>query len=183
MQQEPVRTFDGAQDAAVSQGEEAAGGGGLEPDAAAFVERFAGQLADAGMPRMPARIFAALLASPDGALSSAELSDRLLVSPAAVSGAVRYLAQTGLIGRERHPGSRRELYRLHSDQWFETFTSREQMLGRWEATLRSGADSLGEQSPAGRRLAETADFFVFLQRELVALLDRWHEQHGRREEA
>lgn len=183
MQQEPAGTSYGPQDAAAAPApRQPEAGGGPEPEAAAFVERFAGQLADAGMPRMPARVFAALLASPDGALSSAELSDQLLVSPAAVSGAVRYLAQTGLIGRERHPGSRRELYRLHSDQWFETFTSREQMLGRWETTLRSGAHSLGEASPAGRRLAETADFFVFLQRELVALLDRWHEQHGRGEQ-
>ena len=45
------------------------------------------------MQRMPARVFAALLASDDGALTSAELGEQLQVSPAAVSGAVRYLAQ------------------------------------------------------------------------------------------
>lgn len=152
--------------------------GEVGEDVSAFIERFAGQLAEAGMPRMPSRIFAALLASPDGALSSAGLSEQLRISPAAVSGAVRYLAQAGLIVRERDPGSRRELYRLHSDQWFETFTNRERMLGRWESTLRTGVYSLGEESNAGRRLAETADFFVFLQHEFAALMDRWHAQRG-----
>ena len=49
---------------------------------------------------MPARVFAALLASDSGRLTSAELSALLKVSPAAVSGAVRYLAQVNLVSRE-----------------------------------------------------------------------------------
>src|SRR5437899_2334258 len=83
-----------------------------------FVERFAAEMVEAGMQRMPARVFAALLASERGALTSAELGQRLHVSPAAVSGAVRYLSQIGLVSREREPGSRRERYRVHSDQWY-----------------------------------------------------------------
>ncbi|WP_410169983.1 GbsR/MarR family transcriptional regulator [Actinacidiphila bryophytorum] len=145
----------------------------VDPDVMAFIERFAAQLVEAGMPRMPSRVFAALLVSPDGALSSAALADQLQISPAAVSGAVRYLAQAGLILRERDPGSRRELYRLHNDQWFETFTNREHMLVRWESTLRTGVYSVGEDSDAGRRLAETAAFFEFLQRELTGMMERW----------
>jgi DNA-binding transcriptional regulator GbsR (MarR family) len=147
--------------------------GAVDPDVMAFIERFAAQLVEAGMPRMPSRVFAALLVSPDGALSSAALADQLQISPAAVSGAVRYLAQAGLILRERDPGSRRELYRLHNDQWFETFTNREHMLVRWESTLRTGVYSVGEDSDAGRRLAETAAFFEFLQRELTGMMERW----------
>ncbi|CAG7643301.1 MarR family transcriptional regulator [Actinacidiphila bryophytorum] len=157
--------------------EERAGAGAVEvavdADVMAFIERFAAQLVEAGMPRMPSRVFAALLVSPDGALSSAALADQLQISPAAVSGAVRYLAQAGLILRERDPGSRRELYRLHNDQWFETFTNREHMLVRWESTLRTGVYSVGEDSDAGRRLAETAAFFEFLQRELTGMMERW----------
>ena len=37
---------------------------------ARFVERFAGGLADAGMPRMPARVFVALLATDSGRLTA-----------------------------------------------------------------------------------------------------------------
>ncbi|MDX2706225.1 MarR family transcriptional regulator [Streptomyces sp. PA03-6a] len=141
-----------------------------------FVERFAAELVEAGMQRMAARVFAALLASETGVLSAAELSGRLQASPAAVSGAVRYLAQVGMLTREREPGSRRERYRVHSDQWYETFTRRDQVLARWENTLRSGMDALGSDTAAGQRLAETAAFFDFLQKELVDMMDRWRDR-------
>ena len=102
-----------------------------------FVEHFAAQLVEAGMPRMPARVFAALLASDTGALTSAELGEQLRISPAAVSGAVRYLAQVHLVSREREPGSRRERYRVHSEQWYEALTNREAIIKRWEEALQS----------------------------------------------
>jgi DNA-binding transcriptional regulator GbsR (MarR family) len=140
-----------------------------------FVERFAAEMVEAGMQRMPARVFSALLASKEGVLNSAELGDRLQVSPAAVSGAVRYLSQVGMLAREREPGSRRERYRVHIDQWYETFTRRDSLLIRWESTLRSGVSSVGEETEAGRRLAETAEFFEFLQKELTGMLERWKE--------
>ncbi|MCM2430258.1 GbsR/MarR family transcriptional regulator [Streptomyces sp. RKAG337] len=140
-----------------------------------FVERFAAELVEAGMPRMPGRVFAALIASEQGALTSAELSERLQVSPAAVSGAVRYLAQVGMIGRERDPGSRRERYRLHNDQWYETFTRRDAIIGRWEHTLRAGVEALGPGTQAGSRIEETAEFFAFLQKELHSMMDRWRD--------
>lgn len=84
---------------------------GTEPEVMTFVERFAAEVVKAGTQRMPARVFAALPASEEGALSSAEPGERLQVSPAAVSGAVRHLAQVGMLVREREPGSRRDRYR------------------------------------------------------------------------
>ncbi|MFI7005989.1 GbsR/MarR family transcriptional regulator [Streptomyces sp. NPDC050145] len=140
---------------------------------ARFVERFAGQLVEAGMPRMPARIFAALLASDSGALTSAELGERLTVSPAAVSGAVRYLTQQHMVTREREPGTRRDLFRVHSNQWYEALGNRDSVLKRWEDALREGVDNLGPDSPAGRRIGETLAFFEFMQLELAGMMDRW----------
>ncbi|WP_407287044.1 GbsR/MarR family transcriptional regulator [Streptomyces sp. BP-8] len=140
-----------------------------------FVERFAAQLVEAGMARMPARVFACLLSSDSGVLTSAELGERLQISPAAVSGAVRYLSQVDMVSREREPGSRRDRYRVHSDQWYEAMARRENVLTRWEGTLRDGVDSLGAATPAGRRLNETVVFFEFLQKELPVMLERWRE--------
>ncbi|MEU5213588.1 MarR family transcriptional regulator [Streptomyces sp. NPDC020742] len=140
-----------------------------------FVERFAAQLVEAGMARMPARVFACLLSSDTGVLTSAELGERLQISPAAVSGAVRYLSQVDMVSREREPGSRRDRYRVHSDQWYEALARRENVLTRWESTLRDGVESLGKASPAGRRLNETLVFFDFLQKELPVMLERWRE--------
>ncbi|MBA4866656.1 MarR family transcriptional regulator [Streptomyces sp. PSKA54] len=138
-----------------------------------FVERFASQLVEAGMPRMPSRVFAALLASDSGALTSAELGEQLRISPAAVSGAVRYLAQQHMVSREREPGSRRDRYRVHSNQWYEAMANRDSILRRWEDALREGVASLGPDSAAGRRLAETLAFFDFVQNELADMMERW----------
>jgi DNA-binding transcriptional regulator GbsR (MarR family) len=143
-----------------------------------FVERFAAVMEESGLPRMPARVFSALLADDDGRCTAAELAERLQVSPAAVSGAVRYLLQTGLIAREREPGSRRDVYALHDDEWYEAVVRREPMLARWERAAREGAAEVGAQTPAGLRLTDSADFFAFLQREMPALLVRWREQRS-----
>ncbi|MFD8817934.1 GbsR/MarR family transcriptional regulator [Streptomyces sp. NPDC059627] len=148
--------------------------GGRDAEAVSkFVESFAAQLVEAGMQRMPARIFAALLSSDSGTLTSAELGEQLQVSPAAVSGGVRYLAQQHMVAREREPGSRRERYRVHSDQWYEALTNREAVIKRWEGALREGVSSLGAESPAGRRLSETLAFFEFVDAEIAAMMDRW----------
>ena len=156
-------------------------GAGRDPEAVSkFVESFAAQLVEAGMQRMPARVFGALLASDSGAMTSAELGEQLQVSPAAVSGAVRYLAQQHMVSREREPGSRRERYRVHSNQWYEALTSRDAVLKRWEYALREGVEGLGAETPAGRRLAETLAFFEFLEGEISQMMERWRahrEQH------
>ncbi|HEY9371388.1 GbsR/MarR family transcriptional regulator [Streptomyces sp.] len=147
-------------------------------EVARFVERFAAELTEAGMQRMAARVFAALLASEPGALTSAELAEQLQISPAAVSGAIRYLTQVGLVSRERDPGTRRDRYVLHNGVWYETFTRRDQILTRWEKVLRDGAEILGPDTAAGARTAETAEFFEFLQKEMLATMDRWREHRA-----
>ncbi|MBR8642931.1 MarR family transcriptional regulator [Streptomyces tuirus] len=154
---------------------ESAGNGRDAEAVSRFVESFAAHLVEAGMPRMPARVFAALLSSDEGSMTSAELGDQLRISPAAVSGAVRYLAQTHMVSREREPGSRRERYRVHGEQWYEALTNREAVLKRWESALRDGVSSLGADTPAGRRMAETLAFFEFLDGEVAALMARWRE--------
>lgn len=138
-----------------------------------FVERFAAQLCQAGMARMPARVFAALLSSEEGALTSAELSEQLKISPAAVSGAVRYLAQVNMVSREREPGSRRERYRVQGDQWYNALLERDTFLKNWQATMREGVEQFGLDTPQGRRIDDTLEFFRFLEKELGSMMERW----------
>ena len=146
---------------------------------AQFVESFAAVLSEAGFPPMPARVFAALLASDSCALTAAELSGSLRASPAAISGAVRYLMQINLASRERKPGSRRDLYRVHNDVWYETMARRDRVLFRCEQSLREGIVLLGGASGGGVRLVETLAFFEFMQDELRTLLERWRERKKR----
>lgn len=141
-----------------------------------FVERFALDLVQAGMPRMASRVFAGLLVSDDARRTAAEIADMLQISPAAVSGAVRYLVQVGLVAREREPGRRRDHYRVRDDLWYETVMQRDGMLAAWEATLSSGIEALGADTAAGRRLEDTRSFFAFLRRRMPELLVEWRRQ-------
>ena len=147
----------------------------------AFVERFAADMTEAGMQRMASRVFACLLSSEDGSLSSAQLAERLRISPAAVSGAVRYLSQVHMVSREREPGSRRELYRVHENIWYEALLDRDQILGRWVKTLRAGEESLGPDTRAGGRIRDTYDFLEFMQKELSGMLGRWYAHRASRD--
>ena len=141
-----------------------------------FVERFASELVDAGMPHMPALVFTAVLASDAGGLTADELIAALSVSRAAISGAVRYLTHVGLLRRERAAGTRRDRYMLQDETWYEVVARREQILDRWIEGTRQGIDALGPDTPAGRRLAESQAFFEFLRGEMAALLSRWRER-------
>lgn len=132
-----------------SETEENTRSGRDEEAVSRFVERFASEMTEAGMQRMASRVFAALLADDDGSMTSAELAVALQISPAAVSGAVSYLTQVSMVGRERDPGSRRDRYRLIDEVWFSTFASRDRVLTRWESTLKEGVRILGEDTPAG----------------------------------
>jgi DNA-binding transcriptional regulator GbsR (MarR family) len=138
-----------------------------------FIERFALNLAEAGMPRMPARAFAAVLVAEDGRQTAAELAELLQASPAAISGAVRYLTQLRLVSREREPGERVDHFRVCSDTWYEVVTQRDQMIARWEQDLQEGIKAVGPDTPVGARLEETRAFFEFLRDEIPQVMARW----------
>jgi DNA-binding transcriptional regulator GbsR (MarR family) len=141
-----------------------------------FIERFAADMVEAGMQRMPARIFGALLSSETGRLTAAELSDILQVSPAAISGAVRYLTQVHMIRRERQPGSRRDQFVVDSDIWYETLLDRDVIVGRWRQSVREGVEAVGPDTPAGERLAMTLAFFDFIGEEMTDFRARWQKR-------
>lgn len=140
-----------------------------------FVERFAQTLVEAGLPRMPGRVFAALLVSENGKLTAPELAAQLNVSPAAVSGAVRYLTQVHMIERGRDPGERRDHFVLPDEPWYEALSQRDRILVRWIRALDEGIVVVGDRSAAGRRLVETREYFEFLHEELPILQKRWRE--------
>ena len=135
-------------------------------------------LAEAGFPRMPARVFVALLTSDSGLLTAAEIAQVLQASPAAVSGGVRYLIQVGLVSNERDRGSRRHRYRLPDNVWYEIMAVRDRMFSRWARVLQDGIEVLGPGTPAGSRMAGTARYFEFLQTEMYTVLDRWREREA-----
>jgi DNA-binding transcriptional regulator GbsR (MarR family) len=140
-----------------------------------YIERFAAVLVAAGFPPMPARVFVALLITDTGRMTAAELAGRLRISPAAVSGAVRYLTQVGLVHKERVPGSRRDYYQMPANMWDDLLRMRDQVMSRWAAQAREGTDLVGPDTPAGGRLAEQAAFLEFVSKELGEVIARWEK--------
>jgi DNA-binding transcriptional regulator GbsR (MarR family) len=145
-----------------------------------FVERFSSVLVEAGWPRMPARAFVMLLASETAALTAADLAERLRVSPAAISGAVRYLLQLDLVSRDREPGSRRDVFRVDDDVWYHVINRRLNSMTKWGDQLKAGIAAVGTDTPAAGRLAEMTDFFEFIRTVIPAAMDRWRDKHGAR---
>lgn len=131
-----------------------------------------------GFPRMPARVFVELITNDSGRLTAADLGTALQASPGAVSGAVRYLIQLGLVRREGEPGSRRHYYRVPDKWWDEVVAIRENLMGRWAAVMREGAVVLGPDTPAGARVGDSAGYFEFLSSEMPQVMRRWREHQA-----
>lgn len=152
-------------------GVDAAGVNAAGVDVAA--EKTAAAFAAAGFPKMPARALMALVSSEDGRLTAAELAERLGVSAAAVSGAVRYLQTVGFIQRVSQPGSRRNLYTLHDDEWYIASMRRSPIYQSLAALTDATAGALPEGSAARSRVAEMGRFYRFLAAKMPDILDDW----------
>jgi DNA-binding transcriptional regulator GbsR (MarR family) len=138
------------------------------------VERFGQALEGSGMARMPARVFAYVLAEDSDRYTAAQLAEGLQVSPAAISGAVRYLVDTGLLIRERAPGRKGDIFRvLDGDIWTTITTARKPMIDNFIAAVDDAIALVGADTPGGRRLVETADFLRFTRADLDDLPRRW----------
>ncbi len=137
------------------------------------VEQLGAALAEAGMPSLPSRVFAALLVDDDGRMTSVELTEVLGVSPAAISGAVKYLAHLQMLRRERERGSRREVYVVDDDAWHGLMLRRDHLYAPILRALQAAVDAHGPDSPAYRRLMLTGEFLRFVDDEMAAMTDRW----------
>jgi DNA-binding transcriptional regulator GbsR (MarR family) len=142
----------------------------------AFVERMGGALTSAGLARLPSRIFAALLADPDGRMTAAEIGNALQVSPASVSGAVRYLDGVGMIRREREPGSRKDVFVVDDDAWRDTLLQADRVYAPMVAELDRALTTLPADDPARRRIAISRAFMGFVSEEMRGMSQRWQER-------
>ena len=98
----------------------------------AAVERVAALLVDSGIPRMAGRVFAYALAEDADRYTAADFAEALQISPAAVSGAVRFLTRARLLFRERVPGQRADVYRVYDDDvWSTIMAARLPILEEW----------------------------------------------------
>ncbi|MFT4211744.1 MAG: helix-turn-helix domain-containing protein [Microbacterium sp.] len=136
----------------------------------------AAMLADAGMPRMPARVMMALVGAPDGGLTAADIGTRLGVSPAAVSGAVRYLQTAGFVRRLSRAGERVARYDLMADGFGALMTANSPTYARLGDFIDEIADE-NEGAPASvARARDMAGFLRFLAIRMPELVAEWRER-------
>ena len=156
-----------------------AGAGKAPRQRTRFVEKFGSALTEAGLQRLPSRVFAALLADDDGRMTAAEIGEALSVSAASVSGAVRYLQQMRMIHREREPGSRRDVYVVADDAWHDMMMNSPRIYEPLTAALRDGVEQVGGRgTTAGERLALSVAFLEFVTEEMQQLSERWDERRA-----
>ena len=102
------------------------------------------------------------MATEDGRLTAAELATLLDISPAGVSGAVRYLTQVRMIRRERERGSRRDVYVVMDDAWHDMLMQQRPDLRADPRGPRRGPGALGDDTRAGERMQLSVEFLEFV---------------------
>ncbi|WP_010693599.1 GbsR/MarR family transcriptional regulator [Saccharopolyspora spinosa] len=147
-----------------------------------FIESFAG-LYSSQLPKMAARMLAALLVTEDTELSSRDLIETLGASAATVSNSGRLLLRLGMVERTVSPETRRDLYRIRDDVWVRMYREAGKTVG---STIKLLNEALDERrwrhSRATERMREMRDFYTFLDRdipEMVTRYEKWRaEQAG-----
>jgi len=143
------------------------------------VERLGQTLEGTGVPRMSARVFAYVLAEGRDTYTARDLAEGLQVSPAAISGAVKFLVDTRLLLRERAPGRRGDLFRIIDDDvWSTILEARIPLLGHYVRGAEEAIAIMGGDGPGVRRLEETRDFFLFVQEDIAGTTDRWRRHRA-----
>lgn len=152
------------------------GGHGRDPQAVRdFTESFTALLVEQGLPRMEARVLTCLYVTDSGALTAADLVERLRVSPASVSHAVAFLEQQGMLRRERVPGARRERYVIDDEIWVRSILASLRMNEALAAASRRGAEILGATTPAGARFGSSAELLALVSEAFRQVLKQWRQ--------
>jgi DNA-binding transcriptional regulator GbsR (MarR family) len=140
-------------------------------------EHLALTLVGAGMQRMGARALAAFMFSEEESLTAGDLAEVLGVSAGSVSGAVRMIAQMGLIERIHVAGSRREHFRVRDNAWTTLYSRQHSVVDDVLRAVEKGVEAVGP-GRAHDRLEYMRDFYTFLITEAPALVERFERQRA-----
>ncbi|MFC7384279.1 GbsR/MarR family transcriptional regulator [Sphaerisporangium rhizosphaerae] len=152
------------------------GGHGRDPEVVRdFAESFTALLVEQGLPRMEARVLACLYITDAGALTAADLVQRLRVSPASISHAIAFLEQQGMLRRERAPGARRERYVIDDEIWLRSLIASLEMNDALATASRRGAEILGAATPAGARFQSSTELLALVSEAFRQVIDQWRQ--------
>ncbi|WP_018654286.1 helix-turn-helix domain-containing protein [Actinomadura flavalba] len=139
---------------------------GRDPEAVhEYQEAFVTALMAQGLPQMMARVLGCLYTTDTGSLTSAELVQRLQVSPASVSKAIAFMEGQALVRRERD--GRRERYVVDAELWHQAMLASARSNDAFATTAREGVRVLGAGTPAAARLENIARYLDFVTESLT----------------
>lgn len=136
-------------------------------------ESAAAMIASVGFPRMPGRVLMALIAAPAEGYTAAGLGERLGVSAAAVSNAVRYLQTLQVVRRISRPDQRRDHYVIVPDTWYGLLSSNGPIYDRLAQHIEAIGEANHDDSAAVARAVEMAAFFRFMSSRMSQLVTEW----------
>jgi len=153
-------------------------------DLQAYIEDVALYFEAQGLPRIAGRIMALLLTCDPPHRSAKELCEELGVSKGSVSTMTRLLLASGSIERKSIPGQRTTYFVVRPETLQHKLETRlVQVVGFRPLAARGLALLADEPSERTERLQALHALYAFLEREIPSLLERWHEERDRLEEA
>jgi DNA-binding transcriptional regulator GbsR (MarR family) len=147
------------------------------PEERQFVEEIAVLWHSYGFPLMAGRSFGWLLICDPPRQSSGDLAAALGASKGSISTATRSLEATGIITRVAVPGTRGYHYEANPRAFLETNTQRRtfQVIA---SAMEKGLAVLGDETgPRADRLRQLRDFYVFMDTELLRIIERFWAEH------
>lgn len=149
-----------------------------------FVEEVALAFEQGGLARIAGRILGLLLVADPPHRSSAELAEALGASKGSVSTMTRMLLRLGLLERVAIPGERSTHFRLAADGFARLFEGEIVRIVAFRQLADDGLTRLSGLRPEGslQRLRDLRDLYAFFEREMPALIERWHAERARSED-
>jgi len=149
--------------------------------AAEFADALGTYMEVTGQPRLSGRLMGWLAVCEPPEQSALELATSLGVSRSAVSTITQQGARLGILERVGVPGTREVHFRMAGDAWTHPARSNIPLIQGVRRAADRCLEALADRGPArNRRLAQMRDFYLFVERELPLLLERWEEEHGRK---
>ena len=146
-----------------------------------FVEEVGIIFEQTGLPRMAGRILGQLLIADPPHLSIDEMAGELMASKGSLSTMTRLLIGHGLIERFSLPGIRHDYFRIRSDACQHMIRrGLEDEVKMIRQIAERGLELLADKVPLTRKwLEEMLDVYIFLERELPALVEQWEQEHNK----
>ncbi|MET8775186.1 winged helix DNA-binding protein [Nocardia sp. NPDC050713] len=148
------------------------------PEQLAFVEDFALVLERMGLVRMTGRAAGWLLVCDPPEQTFAQIADALQASKGSISNSLKQLTTMRWVDKSSKPGDRKDYYSIRPGIMPELIRSQAgQYTDLTAMTARGLALFEDPQSEQAARVLDIHEFFVWLSKEMPALVDRWYAEH------